>query len=295
MTSQERGAQLRVGIFMAIGLSAVAAMVVYFGRFGDAVRSYYQIRVEYPNASGLLKGASVLLAGAKVGMVETAPVILPDMEGVYVDLKIYKEVEIPSASEFTVGSSGLLGDRFVQINLKKDARSSPPIAAGTTIKGKSETGMSEIFDQAGPVVTEVRAVLKKVDNITAKIDNDVLKESMMKDLNETVANLKASSIAFNEATKKIDGIIAKTESAIGSGDQAMTSAKQAADELKKAITDIRGLVQQVKSGQGALGVLLSDKQTAENIRALVQNLRQRGIIWYRDRDRDRSPESAPSR
>jgi len=295
MTS-ERGAQLRVGIFMAIGLGAVAAMVVYFGRFGDAVRSYYQIRVEYPNASGLLKGAGVLLAGAKVGFVDSNPVILDDMEGVYVNLKIYDDVKIPSASEFTVGSSGLLGDRFVQVNLKKDAKTSPPIAPDTVIKGKSETGMSEIFDQAGPVVAEVRAVMKKVDNITAKIDNDVLKESMMKDLNETVANLKASSIAISEATKKIDGIMAKTETAIGSGEQAMASAKSAADELKKAIEDIRGIVQGVKSGRGALGVLLSDKQTADNLRVLVQNLRERGIIWYKDRSgRDRTPENPPTR
>lgn len=287
---------MRVGIFMAIGLGAVAAMVVYFGRFGDAVRSYYQIRVEYPNASGLLKGAGVLLAGAKVGFVESNPVILDDMEGVYVNLKIYDDVKIPSASEFTVGSSGLLGDRFVQVNLKKDARTSPPIAPNTVIKGKSETGMSEIFDQAGPVVAEVRAVMKKVDSITAKIDNDVLKESMMKDLNETVANLKASSIAFTEATKKIDGIIAKTESAIGSGEQAMTSAKSAADELKKAIEDIRDIVQGVKSGRGALGVLLSDKQTADNLRVLVQNLRERGILWYKDRGgRDRSPDRSQDR
>lgn len=287
---------MRVGIFMAIGLGAVAAMVVYFGRFGDAVRSYYQIRVEYPNASGLLKGAGVLLAGAKVGFVESNPVILDDMEGVYVNLKIYDDVKIPSASEFTVGSSGLLGDRFVQVNLKKDAKSSPPIAPDTVIKGKSETGMTEIFDQAGPVVAEVRAVMKKVDSITAKIDNDVLKESMMKDLNETVANLKASSIAFTEATKKIDGIIAKTESAIGSGEQAMTSAKSAADELKKAIEDIRDIVQGVKSGRGALGVLLSDKQTADNLRVLVQNLRERGILWYKDRGgRDRSPDRSQDR
>lgn len=287
---------MRVGIFMAIGLGAVAAMVVYFGRFGDAVRSYYQVRVEYPNASGLLKGASVLLAGAKVGFVESNPVILPDMDGVYVNLKIYEDVEIPSASEFTVGSSGLLGDRFVQVNLKKDAKASPPIAPGTVIKGKSETGMSEIFDQAGPVVAEVRAVMKKVDNITAKIDNDVLKESMMKDLNETIANLKTSSVAIAEATKRLDGVMAKTETAIGSGEQAMASAKSAADELKKAIEDIRGLVQGVKSGRGALGVLLSDKQTADNLRVLVQNLRERGIIWYKDRSgRDRTPENPPAR
>ena len=63
---------------MAIGLLAIALMVVYFGRFGESIRGYYRIRVEYPNASGIYKGASVLLAGAKIGSVENDPVILPD-------------------------------------------------------------------------------------------------------------------------------------------------------------------------------------------------------------------------
>ncbi len=57
--------QLRVGIFVAIGLAAIGLMVVYFGRFGDAVRSYYQVQVEYPNASGIYRGAAVLLAGRR--------------------------------------------------------------------------------------------------------------------------------------------------------------------------------------------------------------------------------------
>ena len=148
MTSKERASQLRVGIFMAIGLLAIGLMVVYFGRFGESIHGFYRIRVEYPNASGIYKGASVLLAGAKIGSVENNPVILPDMDGVYVDLRIFEEVKIPSAAEFTIGSSGLLGDRFVQIVLGKDAKSAPPIAPGAVIQGKSEAGMGDVFDQA---------------------------------------------------------------------------------------------------------------------------------------------------
>ncbi len=40
MTAQERSTQLRVGIFMAIGLLAIALMVVYFGRFGESIHGY---------------------------------------------------------------------------------------------------------------------------------------------------------------------------------------------------------------------------------------------------------------
>ena len=121
---------------MAIGLLAIGLMVVYFGRFGESIHGFYRIRVEYPNASGIFKGASVLLAGAKIGSVENNPVILPDMNGVYIDLKIFEEVKIPSAAEFTIGSSGLLGDRYVQIVVAKDAKLAPPIAPARTNRSR---------------------------------------------------------------------------------------------------------------------------------------------------------------
>jgi phospholipid/cholesterol/gamma-HCH transport system substrate-binding protein len=292
MTAAERKTQLRVGIFMALGLAVVGLMVAYFGRFGDSFRGYYTIRVEFSNASGLLKGAGVLLAGAKIGLVENTPTILPNMEGVYVDLKIYEEVKIPSASEFTIGSSGLLGDRFIQINLKKDALKSAPIQPSAVIKGKGEAGgLNDLFEQAGPVIAEVREAVANINSISQKLDNDVFKESTIKDLNATMANLQTTSASFADASKKLDGVIQQAQSAIKTGEQTMVSAKGAADELKKTITDIRSLVQDTKRGKGTIGMLLVDREMAENIRALVVNLRRNGILFYKDR----AAETAPRR
>ena len=101
-----------------------------------------------------------------------------------------------------------------------------------------------------------------------------------------------------EASKKIDGVVKnadgvvkKAEGAIESGQQTFVSAKSAADELKKAIVDVRSLLQQAKQGRGALGTLLSDREMADNLKALVANLRRSGILWYKDRP----PPGASSR
>jgi phospholipid/cholesterol/gamma-HCH transport system substrate-binding protein len=285
MTAKERASQLRVGIFMAIGLLAIGLTVVYFGRFGESIHGYYKIRVEYPNASGIYKGASVLLAGAKIGSVENNPVILPDMDGVYVTLNIYKEVKIPSAVRFTIGSSGLLGDRFVQIVLTKDAKSSPPIEPGAVIKGKSEAGIGDVFEQTATLLSDVKEAVGNINAIAEKLNSEVLKETTISNLSTTLSNLKETSASVVEASKKIDGVVKKAEGAIDTGQQTFVSAKSAADELKKAITDMRSLVQQARQGRGALAALLSDREMAENLKALVANLRRSGILWYKDRPR----------
>lgn len=289
MRAQEHLTQLRVGIFMAIGLLAIALMVVYFGRFGDSIRGFYRIRVEYPNASGIYKGASVLLAGAKIGSVEDNPVILPDMDGVYVILRIYEEVKIPSAAQFTIGSSGLLGDRFVQIVLGKDAKSSPPIQADAVVRGKGESGIGDVTEKAGVLLSDIQEAVGNINKIAQKLNTDVFKETTIANLDSTLSNMKEASSSFAETSRKIDGVVKKAEGAIETGQQTFVSAKGAADELKKTVADIRSVVQQTKQGRGTLGALLSDREMAENLKALVANLRRNGILWYKDRAQVRTP------
>jgi phospholipid/cholesterol/gamma-HCH transport system substrate-binding protein len=290
MTAQEHSTQLRVGIFVAIGLTAIALMVVYFGRFGESFHGYYRLRVEYSNASGIYKGASVLLAGAKIGSVEHNPVILPNMDGVYVTLKIYKDVSIPSAAQFTIGSSGLLGDRFVQIVLGKDAKSSPPFQPDAVIKGKGESGFGEVTEQAGVLLSDIQEAVGNINKVAMKLNNDVFKEATMANLNTTISNLKETSSSLVETSKKVDGVVKKVdgvvnkaEGAIETGQETFTSAKNAADELKKTVVDLRSVVLQAKQGKGTLGVLLSDREMADNLKALVANLRRHGVLWYKDR------------
>ena len=310
MNDQEKTTLLRVGIFMAIGLAVIAGMVVYFGRFGDAVRGYYGIRAEFADASGIYKGASVLLAGAKVGKVENNPVILPNMDGVAVDLQIFEDVEIPSKAEFLIGSSGLLGDKFVQIVIGPGVKDSPPIPRGATVRGRTEAGIGDLTNKAGAVMEELQATVANIKSITSKLDNSVFTGTTVGDLNTTIAslrsvaekldtqiftgttvgdlnatlaNLRQVTASFAETSKKLDSVLVKVEGAVGTGDEALQSAKSAADEVKKTVIDVRGLVAQAKQGRGALGVLLSDREVADNLKALVLNMRRNGILFYKDR------------
>jgi ABC-type transporter Mla subunit MlaD len=294
MTSEDRITNIKVGTFILIGLITIAMMVVYFGRLGEGVRSYYTLRAEFPNASGLLRGAEVLLAGAKVGRVIDSPVILPDMNGVFVDLRIFEDVKIPTASEFTIGSSGLLGDKYVVITLKENAKESPTIAPGSTIKGGSDGGgMAGMAENAGELVSELRATVANVNSVVKKLDSGILNEEGVASLRETLKNLQTTSTSLAAASAKVDKVVAQADSAIQSGQGTMESAKKAAEELQRTLADIRGLVREVRQGQGALGTLISNRETADNLKALVTNLRRYGILWYRDGEKAKSP--APQR
>src|SRR5439155_5072697 len=110
MNRHERGLEFKVGAFVFVGLAMLGALVVQFGRLGEGFKTYYGLTVRFNDASGLLKGSDVLLAGARIGKVAGGPRLVREGSGVDVPLKIYDYVKVPAESKFTVGSSGLLGN-----------------------------------------------------------------------------------------------------------------------------------------------------------------------------------------
>jgi hypothetical protein len=69
----------------------------------------------------------------------------------------------------------------------------------------------------------------------------------------------------------------------------MDSAKKAADDLPGAIADARKTIQaatetiqKASSGKGALATLLNNQEFANDLRALISNLRAHGVLFYRD-------------
>src|SRR2546425_1665869 len=143
MNRHERGLEFKVGVFVFVGLAMVGALVVQFGRLGEGFKTYYTLTVRFNDASGLLKGTDVLLAGARIGKVADAPRLVREGTGVAVPLKIYGYIKIPEGTKFTVGSSGLLGDRFVNVTMPSgQPKAYPPPKAD--VSGARQTRLAHL-------------------------------------------------------------------------------------------------------------------------------------------------------
>src|SRR5438445_13728736 len=103
MNRHERGLEFKVGIFVFVGLAMLGALLVQFGRLGEGFKTYYPLTVRFTNASGLLKGSDVLLAGASIGKVAGGPRLVCEGDGVAVPLKIYAYVKVPERIKFMGG------------------------------------------------------------------------------------------------------------------------------------------------------------------------------------------------
>jgi phospholipid/cholesterol/gamma-HCH transport system substrate-binding protein len=267
MNRHERGLEFKVGVFVFIGCAALAGLVVKFGRLGEGVKGYYQLTVRFADASGLLTNSDVLLAGAKIGRVSGGPRLVRDGPGVYVPLRIYDYVKIPLGSKITVGSSGLLGDRFVTVT----PPTGPPtgyIAHNAFIDGTRETGIDDLTRQGGELIGDLRTTVQKLNQETLSAQN-------MENLKASMEHLNQATSALAESSKKLDGVI-------NQADSTMASAKKDAEALQNAIADARKFLRTATQGKGLLATLLNDQQLASDLRALIGNLRAHGVLFYRD-------------
>ncbi len=281
MNEQDRGLELKVGIFVAVGLVILAALVVQFGRLGEGFKKYYGLTIHFADASGLLKSSDVLMGGAKVGQVAGAPRLVKVGRGVEVPLKIYDFVKIPTGSSITVGSSGLLGDRFVAI-FPPTTQPTGYIAPGARVEGAREKGLDDITKEGGALIKDLRGTVAKIDTAVSRLNEQALSQVNMDHLKETFDNLSKTSAALAESSKKIDGVIEKADGTMG-------SAKEAADKVQLAVADARKTIQsagrvidEATSGDGLVPMLLTNEEVANNLRALISNLRRHGVLFYRD-------------
>ena len=313
MSTERKGLEMYVGLFFFIGLATIAAMVVIFGRVGEGLQKTYPIVVEFPNASGLIKDSYVLLSGAQIGKVGTTPKLTGSMFAVEVTLNIHDDVKLPKDSRFLVGSSGLLGDRFVDVfpPEKFDPNTVIVIKPNERIQGTRATGLDDLTAKGAVVMDQLNKELEDIRKITVQLHSGLLSDQNIKNLTETFANLKTTSTNLDESMKKLDPIMTKADSAMDSAKGTMKTAEDAAAEFKKTIAEFqkvavnasktmdsaKGLVESGKTlfdkanhGQGALGLLLSDRETAENLRALIANMRRSGVVFYKDREPKPAPE-----
>ena len=274
MNRHERGLEFKVGIFVFVGLAMLGALVVQFGRLGEGFKTYYTITVRFNDAGGLLKGTDVLLAGARIGKVAGGPKLVREGGGVAVPLKIYDYIKIPEGTKFTVGSSGLLGDRFVNVTIPPG----PPTAyllPNAYVNGARETGIDDLTRTGGALVNDLRGTVQKIDTTVDHLNQDTLSPANMENLKSSMQHLNEATSALAQSSKKLDGVVEQADST-------MASAKKAADDLQNAIADTRKVVRSAMQGKGLVATLLNDQQLASDLHALITNLRAHGVLFYRD-------------
>ena len=111
---------LGVGVFVMVSLAAMAVAILSLSSQQGVWRDRYRVVAYWENVQGLIPNAPVWLAGTQVGRVQSVAFDAHDGEPVVeVVLQIDRRVQprIRGDSVASIGTIGLLGDRYVEVSL----------------------------------------------------------------------------------------------------------------------------------------------------------------------------------
>lgn len=123
---------LLVGSFVIVTFAAIAWLSFTVGGVGQSVDGGLAVYAKFDQVAGLKTRAPVEMSGVKVGQVTS--IRLDDDFRARVDLDLRHDLELPVDSSASIFTAGLLGDRYISIELGAEEES---------LRDGEEIGMTE--------------------------------------------------------------------------------------------------------------------------------------------------------
>ena len=302
-----------VGLFVFFGLVLLGTLILTFGSVGKLFRKTYDISVVFENVQSLREGAPVVRGGLTIGYVTETP-SLRKFDQISVPLSIYDEYKVPSNARFRIDTAGLMGDTFVSILPPEDSElQSTSLNPGDSVDGSTGTGFNELSDETIVVLKKIQKGLDDLNVMLNKVDDDILTSENIENIQTSVASLNSTAIKFEEryindvnaenineiltslkhTAQKLSEVVeslppileetSETVKTIGpSVERFAGEATKTAQGFSELAESLQALSDDVRSSDGALPMLLHDAEVRDNLKALIYNLRVKGLLWYKD-------------
>lgn len=109
-----------MGVFVLLGIGAMAYLSLAVGGVSLRPGKALTLVANFDELGGLKPRAPIVISGVKVGQVRA--VVLGDDYRAHVTLDLQPGLELPSDTMASIVTSGLLGDRYVSLQLGGDTQ-----------------------------------------------------------------------------------------------------------------------------------------------------------------------------
>ena len=260
--------ELRVGLFVLIGLLILAVAIFYVtgsGVFGPK----YRLKTYLPEVAGLATGAPVRLDGVEIGNVERISIVPREngkppehMHSIEVLMKLdrHYQGDILTDSVATLVTEGLLGNRYVNV---QRGYTGTPLRDGQAIPGGEEKAIKEVVERSADVLANLKTLSANVQELIEGVQEG----------KGTLGKLLTDDQAYNH----LNSILAK-------GDQIATNVQagqgtvgrllmkdEMADKVQNTIDQLNTILADLRAQKGTLGKLLYDPSIYDEAKKALDN------------------------
>ncbi|MGL5206374.1 MAG: MlaD family protein [Acidaminococcaceae bacterium] len=275
--------EVKVGAVALGALAIFMAIISFLGTFSFAGGGY-RMSVIYDQVGGLKEGHVVRYAGVDIGTVRAVKVEGNKVQAV---LKIKEGIKVPRGSSFSIGSDGMLGEKFVAI-LPPASMDGRFIEAGEEVQGSQGAGLEEFMASSAKVLEKVEGIADAMNNVLG--DKEVQKSMRdgflnardisanlntfsrvmaevavdnQQDMTVMISQLSQMAERMNKVASHLDSIV------VGADNNGQTGRDMAAMAQNLATASAR-----VEKMTGVLEKVVTDPKTEKDLRVTLQNARE---------------------
>ena len=282
--------EIKVGLFVLIGLVLGAALIIKFNKGAGAFTKTYRIRLQAKDVSGVIPGSFVLMAGVRVGSVER--IELDSNSGsVTMIARLLSQYQLREDSQFMIKQSGFLGDQYIAVFQGKTNKF---LAEGSVVQVEEPFDLGEVARSTGGLVKRVDSMVAQLTNAVDRVDKTLLAGETLTNLSKivdnfhtvsettlstltkverlidtnsagitmSVTNAQAFTVQLNELAMELRQTIATNRTSLTAS---MKNIESATAKLDSVMTDVSG-------GKGLAGALIKNDQLATDMSLIVSNL-----------------------
>lgn len=311
MSIERERFELKVGIFVFVGIVALGALIIVLGSKQEMFSRQYALYTEFEQVGGLKQGAPVRLSGVDVGIVDG--ISFPDdpsSRKLKVRLLIRSNVRerIRQDSKASIANRGVLGDKYVKISL---GTKGDPVRRGATIVSEKPADYMALADSAGDLLGRLTSIATKVDvlmssssggeavqslggvfasveEILGEVKNgDGLLHTLIYDdeaartfreLQTASANLAAITGEIRESGAAKILADPKTKESLSKAMDAMANLEKASADGAVAAANMRSVMERIDRGEGTVGALINDPAVYDDLRSLLGGAKRNRIL-----------------
>lgn len=266
-----RAAEFKVGMLVIVVGSLIAVMSMqvsddpsYLGR---SKKAWFLL----PNAGGLVKNSAVRSAGIPVGVIKN--ITLQDGKA-RIDITVKSDVPLTTSASIEVKAQGILGDKHVEVY--PGSPTDPPLEDNAQILTIKDGGsLDNLMAQVSEVTSSLKEVAKNLQEATSE---DGTRKHVLGRIVKNIETLTGDLAQMTTENKdKVGDIVDDVHEITASlkevmNDKSETGLKETWKRLSNSMKNLDEITSKINKGEGAIGKLVSDEQTAESVSSAIDGL-----------------------
>lgn len=289
--------ELKVGMVVVVAIAVAAGFILNMNdtaNFFGPPTDVYRVQVQFRSASGLIRDATVRLAGVYVGRVED--IVLNDEGQAVVTMRIDNSVTLRTDATASVSNEGILGEKYLELT------SGTPGGSVVTDGGSILPGAPVSIDQMVAVMNNIAADAQEMTTamrnvfggeagetrMAAILDNT---EALLRDLGEIAQRNQATIADSLTNTEELTAALAESIPAIVENYQLLasettelitdneTGVKATIEEVRELIADIdrsflqlEEISQKINTGDGTAAQLINTSETIDKVNEAIDTI-----------------------